>query len=641
MCGICGKLNFDGKPVDEAGLRKMAAVLAHRGPDDEGVFLSNREPGRESGPAVGLAHRRLSIIDLSAAGRQPMANEDRTIWMVFNGEIYNFQSLREGLEKRGHRFLSLTDGEVILHLFEEEGIDCAKKLEGMFAFALWDEKARTLYLCRDRIGIKPLVYSRIGDSFLFASEIRGILEDPCIPREMDWAALDLYFTFNYIPAPDTAFSRIRKLMPGHYLIVRDGQAQEKSYWALQEPSPAEGGDLEFWKKELYKSLEGAVRSHLIADVAVGAFLSGGIDSSIVVALMSLNSSRPVRTYSIGYADMPMYDETRYSRAVARMYGTDHHEILLTSREILDAVPAVLDSFDEPFGDSSAVPTFIVSRETARHVKTALSGDGGDELFAGYRMYAGEDWYRRYRRIPEAIRRNLIEPLVFRIPDSRNSRIPEYVRRMKKFLRGAEDSFESRFFTWNQIFSRDLRAHLLTGDHGIDYDTGLKRISARLDEFRGGNLDRMLYADIKESLPGDMLKKVDSMSMLHSLEVRVPLLDRRVCETAFRMNGKWKMHRGRGKFILIETFKDLLPRSLHRRPKWGFEMPVSKWLKADLRYFVDEELSEGRIRRQGVFDFPTVRGLVDELNNGKSDVSWLIWSLIVFQKWHGRYVDRRQ
>ena len=634
MCGICGKLTIDGSPVEEDLLRRMTSALAHRGPDAEGSYLAC---GR--GRSVGLGHRRLSIIDLSEAGRQPMSNEDRTLWMVFNGEIYNFRSLRDELERKGHRFSSKTDGEVILHLYEEEGAGAFRRLSGMFAFALWDENGGVALLCRDRLGIKPLVYCRDRRGLVFASEIKSILQDPGVDRRMDPQALDLYLTFNYIPAPLTIYEGIRKVRPGHYVLFGNGRLREEAYWDLPDPPEAQSAakgadDLERCKAEVYRTLDEAVRGHMIADVPVAAFLSGGIDSSIVVGLMARHCGRPVRTYSIGFEDMPMFDETAYARDVARLNGTDHHEIRLSAEDVIDAVPRVLEALDEPFADSSAVPTFIVSRETARDVKVALSGDGGDELFAGYRMYTGEHWYSRYRRIPAALR-GVLEPLVLALPDARDRRIPERIRRVKKFLRGAKGGFEDRFFAWNEIFPKDLRQSLFLSPNGIDRDSGKNRLAARLQEKRFDDVNRMLYADVKESLPGDMLRKVDAMSMLHSLEVRVPFLDHRVCELAFRIGGDLKIRRGVGKFILVEAFKGILPPSLHRRPKWGFEMPLSAWLKGRLGYLVDEYLSEERVVRQGLFSYPVIRRLREELMTSRSDTSWQIWNLIVFQAWYSR------
>ncbi|RZB30145.1 MAG: asparagine synthase (glutamine-hydrolysing) [Desulfobacteraceae bacterium Eth-SRB1] len=653
MCGICGKLTTNGKRIEEELIQKMASVLSHRGPDDDGVYLSSKREapqydlpdlrGRQSSKVeVGLGHRRLSIIDLSEAGRQPMSNEDKTVWMVFNGEIYNFQSLKAELINKGHHFSSQTDCEVVIHLYEEEGIEGVNRLAGMFAFAIWDERVQTLFLCRDRLGIKPLVYCRAGDSLVFASEIKGILQDPNVPREIDWDALGLYLTFNSITAPYTIFKGVKKLRPGHILTFSPGKIEEKEYWNIdRDIRVGTGGEEDFTtlKNTLFEVMEDAVKMRMIADVPVGAFLSGGIDSSIIVGLMARNSSLPVKTYSIGYKDMPMFDETAYAREVAAFHKTDHHEFRLGAEDVIGAIPEVLESFDEPFADSSAIPAFVVSRETGRNVKVALSGDGGDELFAGYRMYTGEAWRSRYQKIPSFVRKKIMEPVLFSLPESRDQKLPEHIRRLKKFLRGAEKgSFEERFFAWNEIFSRDLRKSIFVGTAEVNHDLGKKILSERLNEIDADDINRMLYADVKESLPGDMLKKVDAMSMLNSLEVRVPFLDHRVCELAFSIGGRWKIKNGKGKYILLETFKDILPKSLHNRPKWGFEMPISKWLKSDLKYLIDEYLSRDLIVKQGIFDYNVIENMISNLISNHSDTSWQVWNLIVFQVWYSNYME---
>ena len=423
MCGICGKINIEGKEIRRELIARMNSVLSHRGPDDEGIYINNPSPGAGQAMAsVGLGHKRLSIIDLSEAGRQPMSNEDGSIQMVFNGEIYNFKALKKELEQNGHHFTSQTDCEVIIHLYEKEGIECIKKLNGMFAFALWDSKNQALFLCRDRLGIKPLFYCWDGKSLCFASEIKSILCDPEVSKKMDWNALNLYLTLNYIPGPYTIFKKIKKLDPGCYIMVRKEGLEIKQYWDIEkgtEYCENKEKNIETYKKNLYDLLEDSVRIRLIADVPLGAFLSGGIDSSIIVGLMSRVSNSPVNTYSIGYKDAPLFDETKYAREVAKLNDTHHHEIILSAKDVLDTIPEVLTYLDEPFADSSAIPQYIVSRETKKHVKVALSGDGADELFAGYRMYSGEYWYSRYKLFPRVLRTKLIEPLLTSLPDSRD------------------------------------------------------------------------------------------------------------------------------------------------------------------------------------------------------------------------------
>ena len=633
MCGICGKLTIKSGPVDAGLLRKMNAVLSHRGPDDEGFYVHH---GHDV--SIGLGHRRLSIIDLSPAGRQPMENEDGSLHIVFNGEIYNYLDLRRELLAKGHRFHSQTDTEVLLHLYEEEGANCVKRLIGMFAFAIWDDRNETLFLARDQIGIKPLVYAWNGHSFVFASEIKALLQDADIPRRLDEEVLDLYLTLNYIPAPFSIYQGISKLKPGHTLCIQGGSLTEQAYWNLDTL----GGphrrikDFSDVQKDLFSILDDAVQRQMIADVPLGAFLSGGIDSSIIVALMARHSAKPVKTYSIGYADMPLFDETAYAGEVARMYATDHHEIKLRSRDMLAVIPEVLNALDEPFADSSAIPTFVVSRETRKDVTVALSGDGGDELFAGYRMYKGEGWHTRYRRIPAFLRKGVIEPLISHLPDSRDAVLPEYVRRAKKFLRGAEGTFEERFLAWNEIFPTAARQTLLVHGSG-QTDPARAIFSRRLQEMNDDALNRMLYTDLKESLPGDMLRKVDAMSMQTSLEVRVPLLDHRVCEAAFALPGSWKLHGGRSKYIFIETFRHLLPPSVLTKPKWGFEIPISKWLKGELKYLIDDYLSPERIKQQDIFHYPAIQALLEPFLANRGDTSWPLWNLIAFQVWHERYL----
>ncbi len=644
MCGICGKINIEGKEIRRELIARMNSVLSHRGPDDEGIYINNPSPGASQAMAsVGLGHKRLSIIDLSEAGRQPMSNEDGSIQMVFNGEIYNFKALKKELEQNGHIFTSQTDCEVIIHLYEKEGIECIKKLNGMFAFALWDSKNQTLFLCRDRLGIKPLFYCWDGKSLYFASEIKSILCNPEVSKKMDWNALNLYLTLNYIPGPYTIFKKIKKLDPGCYIIVRKEGLEIKQYWDIEKGTEYyenKEKNIETYKKNLYDLLEDSVRIRLIADVPLGAFLSGGIDSSIIVGLMSRVSNSPINTYSIGYKDVPLFDETEHAREVAKLNGTHHHEIILSAKDVLDTIPEVLTCLDEPFADSSAIPQYIVSRETKKHVKVALSGDGADELFAGYRMYSGEYWYSRYKLCPSVLRTKLIEPLLTSLPDSRDKYLLEHIRRMKKFVTGAKDRFEDRLFAWNEIFSKELREKIINKKkiefEKINPDLGKEMLLKRLSSYDSDNINRMLYMDLKISLPNDMLSKVDWMSMRNSLEVRVPFLDHRLVEYVFQIHGNLKLKGKKGKYILLETFKNILPPPLLNKPKWGFEIPISKWLKSELRFLINEYLSKKKIETQGIFNFKPIEKLIDDLFRNRSDTSWHLWNLIVFQAWYSRH-----
>mgnify|MGYP002725471832 FL=1 len=643
MCGICGKLSYGGVPVDEKLLRRMCRSLSYRGPDDEGIFANSKS--QDTKVQVGLGHTRLSVIDTSDAGHQPMCNEDETIWLVYNGEIYNFKEIRTELKEKGHRFRSNTDSEVIIHLYEEEGIDCLKRLNGMFAFCIWDERLQKLWLCRDRLGIKPLVYYWDGEIMIFASEIKGILYDSSVRKEIDWTALDLYLTFNYIPAPKTIFKNIRKLEAGYYLLAEKKTVVTRKYWdvntditRLQDKPERSYDQIGFYKERLYGLVENSVQKRMISDVQLGAFLSGGIDSSIIVGLMARNSESPVKTFSIGYKDMPLFDETRYSREVARFNKTEHYEFKLDYKDILDSFPAVLDTLDEPFADSSAVPTYAVSQETKRHVTVALAGDGADELFAGYRMYQGEYLAKYYSILPGIIKENIIEPFINCLPDSREKKHSEYIRRLKKFTNGMSGSLAERFYGWQEICPSDIRQKLIKQHllDNISFQEGQEIISQKLNEFAGDNINRMLYVDVKNSLPGDMLTKVDLMSMRNSLEVRVPFLDHEVVELAFEMEGSVKLKGLKRKYILMETFKDILPPMLHNRPKWGFEMPIGAWLRKELKFLIDEFLSRDFIKKQEVFEYEVIDCMIKKHMSKKTDYSLQLWNLIVFQHWHKRY-----
>jgi asparagine synthase (glutamine-hydrolysing) len=646
MCGICGKVNFNQQAIQEPLLKRMCRSFSYRGPDDEGIYISRAsDNGAKQQPSVGFGHQRLSIIDLSVAGRQPMSNEDGTIWITYNGEIYNYRKLADELKNKGHIFKSDSDTEVVLHLYEEEGPDAVNRLNGMFAFAIWDENINRLWVCRDRIGIKPLVYYWDGKHFTFASEIKALLTDPQISKELDYEALQLYLAFNYVPAPYTIFKGIKKLEPGKNLLLQDGRVEIKTYW--EPPDSVDpviaslpiDDQIEQFRGPLFEGINDAVNSRMIADVPLGAFLSGGIDSSIIVALMASNSSRPVKTFSIGFKDDHLYDETHFAREVSERYRTDHHEFKLGYQDMLNVLPDVIATFDEPFADSSAIPTYIVAQETKKYVTVALSGDGGDELFAGYRSYLSEYWYARYMQIPGLFRKGLIENLIKTLPDSRDVKILEYIRRLKKFIKATKGSFPERLLALKEVFPEEIRNNLILNNHNngnSSQDLSLGWINNLLGYYSGDRINSILYSDLKDSLPGDMLTKVDWMSMKNSLEVRVPFLDHRVVELAFQMQGSLKLYNGKTKYILKETFKKQLPPSLLRRSKAGFEVPISRWLKTDLKYLIDDYLSEHRIRSQGIFDYEIVNDFINNHLSNKTDTSWMIWNLIVFQYWYENY-----
>jgi len=634
MCGICGKISLKSETISSDLIFKMMSSLAHRGPDDEGSYIKSVRTNSGSNLTLGLGHKRLSIIDLSPDGRQPLTNEDESLWLIFNGEIYNHPTLRQELMARGHLFRSQTDSEVILHLYEEKGIDALQDFNGMFAFALWDEAKQKLYLCRDRLGIKPLVYFQDDASLVFASEIQALLQDKNIPRELDWEALRLYLAFNYVPAPLTIYQGISKLLPGHYLLWEKGSVSTHQYWDIPSNDQSNfSDDFHQHSQNLRQALEDAVKLRMIADVPLGAFLSGGVDSSIIVALMARNSTNQVKTFNISYPDLPVYDESSYAREVAAMYNTDHHEIRLNSNEILQIIPEALSSLGEPFADSSMLPTFVVSRETRKDVTVALAGDGGDELFAGYRLYLGETFFKYYDYLPQWFRRYGLESWISLLPDSRNIKWLEYVRRVKKFIRGARGDLIKRLFLWREVFSDELITALLNGEpKSHESESGESWLRA-IDRWPEDDLNRLLYVEVKDSLPSDMLTKVDLMSMKKALEVRVPFLDHRVVELAFRIPGSMKLRGLKRKYILVETFKDLLPPSLLHRPKQGFEVPISAWLKKDLNHMLEEYLSPQLLKDQGIFSSKVVEGLKRDLMLNRRDTSWLLWNLIVFQHWY--------
>ncbi len=631
MCGICGLLDLN-RAVDVNLLAKMGNSILHRGPDDGGFFTDS---------SLGLGHRRLSIIDVDA-GRQPMFNEDGTLAIVFNGEIYNFKELRGDLQASGHVFRTRSDTEVIVHLFEEHGYRCLDLIEGMFAFAIWDSKKKELFLARDRFGIKPLVYYYDGRSFIFSSEIKSILRDDRIPREFDYGAFRDYLTFNYIPAPRTIYKKIMKLEPGHFLIVNAGdeniKLKKQRYYDVADIGINRNGSsirLEEAKEKLRYALEESVRSHMISDVPIGAFLSGGIDSSIIVGLMSRFSDRPVKTFSIGFDGHDLFDETAYARQVSSLNNTEHYEIKLNHTDMLGIIPEVLDNLDEPFSDWSIFPTYLVSRETGKYVKVALSGDGADEVFGGYRKHLGEYLAKYYMMVPRRLRHGAIEPLLNLMPDSHDSLPLEYVRRAKRFISGISDNQAERHFRWMQIFSEDSQRELLSSCPDQDGAGPLDAIANLCDRYKGDDINRVLYADLMFCLPYDMLAKVDSMSMLNSLEVRVPYLDRNLVELAFSMNGNLKLNGLKRKYVLVETFKDILPPGLHKRSKQGFDVPIGDWFKKDLRDMFLSVVNEKSIRESGLFNFTSIKRIYDSHCSGSRDHSKELLNIFIFQWWFNK------
>ena len=614
MCGICGIASSNG-PAEPDRLARMSATLVHRGPDADGALID--------GP-VGLAARRLAIIDLRT-GDQPIANEDGSIHVVQNGELYNYRELRAALERAGHRFRTQSDTEVLVHLYEEHGLDFARRLRGMFAVAVWDSQRRRLVLARDRYGIKPLYYRASEAALEFASELRAL------PRgEVDLDALEAFLAFNSIPAPLTIFREARKLPPGHVLVWQDGDIELQRF---ARPRPAASRELREddeaeLVEELRSRLRDSVQAHLIADVPVGVLLSGGIDSSALAALAAEASAEPVRTFSIGFEERS-FDELGDARLVAQRYGTQHRELVLRPDAAL-LLPALAEAFDEPFADSSALPTYLVSQLAAQDVKVALSGEGGDELFGGYYTYAADLLALRVGPLVRATR-----PLVELLPTSGGRASFDY--KAKRFARAAHLPPLERHHGWKEIFSADARAEL-TG-RTSDFDP-VELLRARFDETGGAELlARLQDVDFGLYLVDDLLVKTDRASMAHSLEARVPYLDAMVTNLAFALPRRHRVRGLRKKVLLRKAVAPLLPERIVRGKKRGFSIPAAAWLRGELEPFARDTLSPDTLRKQGYFRPEAVVRLIDRHIAGKEDLSRQLWGLLAFTLWHEHHVER--
>ena len=611
MCGIAGMASRTGA-VDPERLRAMSATLVHRGPDSDGELLD--------GP-VGLTARRLSIIDLEG-GDQPIANEDGTVHVVQNGELYNFRELRAELEQAGHRFSTRSDTEVLVHLYEEHGEGFAQRLRGMFAVAIWDSRRRRLVVARDRFGIKPLYYRDESGELMFASELRAL------PRgEVDPDALEAFLAFNSVPAPFSIFAGTHKLPAGHLLVWQDGETRVERY-ARTVPGEVRDEDSAELAEELRARLRDSVRAHLIADVPVGVLLSGGVDSSLLAALAAQESGDAVHTFSIGFEERS-FDELDDARSVASMYGTRHEELTLRPDAAL-LLPRLAETFDEPFADSSALPTYLVSELAARHVKVALSGEGGDELFGGYYTYAADLLALRVGRFAPGIR-----PLVERLPSS--SRRASFDYKAKRFVRGAALPPLERHHAWKEIFSPDVRAELTGRPSGYD---PVDLLRARFEETEGAELlTRLQNVDLGTYLVDDLLVKTDRASMAHSLEARVPYLDPVVAGLAQSLPTRLKVRGLRKKVLLRKAAAPLLPRRIVYGRKRGFSIPAAAWLRGELEPFARDVLAPDTLRRQGFLRPEPVERLIDRHVAGEEDLSRQLWGLIAFTLWHEHHVER--
>ena len=623
MCGIAGIVDQTGRPVDGALLRAMTGILAHRGPDGDGIVCRG---------GAGLGHRRLAIIDL-VTGDQPMVSDDGSVRIVFNGEIYNFRELRRRLEARGARFYTESDTEVILRAYETDGPDCVRQLRGMFAFAILDERARRLVLARDRAGIKPLVYAWDGRRLLFASEIKAILEEPAVARDIDVEALGQYLTFHYVPAPRTIFTAIRKLPPASTLILPldGGEPVVSRYWSLRFVPDTGVTERELIDR-LRTELTDAVRCHMVSDVPIGAFLSGGMDSSTVVALMAQASSAPIRTFSIGF-DEADFDELRFARQIAARYGTDHYE-LVVKPNAFEVLPKLAWHFDEPFADSSAIPTYYVSKITREHVTVALSGDGGDENFAGYRRYARAlGLHERFDQGSARVTRPLLRLASGLLP------VGAPGQAMAGMLGAGPLERYFRLVTYQR---RETLRRLLS-DELVDLarsgpDPALfSRLAAEGDA--PDYVSTLQGIDMATYLPDDILAKVDRMSMAVSLESRVPLLDHRLMEFVATIPSTLKLRNGSGKYLLQRAMAADLPAEVLKRKKMGFGVPLGAWFRHELRDMTRDVLLGARARQRGILRPSEVQALLDTHDAGRRDCSARLWSLICFELWMRQWVDR--
>jgi asparagine synthase (glutamine-hydrolysing) len=633
MCGFAGiALPHPGRP-QRAVLERMASAIVHRGPDEEGFFL---------GEGAGLAFRRLRIIDLTT-GAQPMANEDGSVIVVFNGEIYNYRELRAELTLRGHRFATSSDTEVLVHLYEECEERLLDRLNGMFAFAIWDTKKRSLLLARDPVGIKPLLYADTGSGFLFGSEMGAILAAGHVDDSIDPWGLHLLLSWGAVPAPRTILRSVRRLPPGHFLLWKDGHDRVQRYWHPLDDAPSCAHTLEEGGRALRHLLDDAVRRQTISDVPLGAFLSGGIDSTSLVGLVRRHVDE-THTFSVGFAGEPIFDETRYARAAAAFHDTNHVEAQLQSRDVQALVPEILDGLAEPFASASLLPAFAVSRMTRRQMTVALSGDGADELFGGYNKYLGENMLRWLRRIPAPIRRATLESAAGILPVSRANRAGELSRKARRLLEGIDSDAARRHDRWMRFASAEDISKLIGASspaNGEEGNPGLAIIRQTHADYdaRGLSdpLNRVLFTDFSVALPTDMLLKVDHASMRNSLEVRVPFLDPRIVRAAFAMPGHWKIRGRRQKIVLKEAVQDLLPPEIRRRPKAGFDVPVGEWIKSSMRdLFHDVALSPGRI--------PLERKVIEkwyaEHASNRADRSKALWAVFALKWWEQAHARRR-
>lgn len=632
MCGIYGIVDFTQRHAPYGPLlARMGQIIEHRGPDDFGHYESH---------SVGLGMRRLSIIDL-AGGHQPISNEDESVWLVFNGEIYNFESLRAELEQKGHKFRTHSDTEVIVHLYEEKGLAFFKSLRGMFGLALWDEKRKRLVLGRDRIGEKPLYVRREAGRLLFSSELKAILQANDVPRRLNLVALQEYLALGYVPAPLSMLEGIEKVLPGHYLVVEKGSIQDFEYWDVPVRE-VETHSEEAWIERIREKLLETIKSQLISDVPLGAFLSGGIDSSLIVAAIARLTGQRVKTYSIGYeGELSYYNELPYAKLVSEAFATDHHEIVVRP-DVSELLPHLVWHLDEPVADSACLTTYLVSKLARESVKVILSGVGGDELFGGYRRYLGSGILRWYKLLPGAIRRKVLPALFTSLPQDRATPWKDYARYAAAFVKTAEMKPAARYMSYVTLFSPQVQKDLLRSEaqaasNGNDHAAeSLRRYFTRYNE--ENSLNGVIYADLKTSLPDDLLALTDRMSMAASIECRAPLVDYELIELASRMPHSLKVRGVTLKYLLKKAVAPWVPREVIQRKKRGFGAPVGAWLRRDLQPLVRDLLSEEQVRRRGLFHWPAIESILRAHHEQRSDHTDHLFALIALEIWCRTYLD---
>ena len=628
MCGIVGIVRNDAKSVDQMLVSRMCTAIRHRGPDDDGFYFN--------GP-VGLGMRRLAIIDVKG-GQQPIHNQDRTAWIVFNGEIYNYLELREKLESLGHEFYTNSDTEAIVHAYDRYGADCVKHLRGMFAFAIWDERSQELFLARDRVGKKPLLYASVNGQLVFGSEFSALLLHPDISREIRPEALDYYLSFMCVPAPLTAYRAIKKLEPGHTLRWHNGEVKIERYWQPDFSHKLNISENEAGERAI-EVLRESVRVRLMSEVPLGAFLSGGIDSSAIVALMSEESSERIKTFSIGFEEQD-FTELHHARRVAQHVGADHHEFIVRP-DAMEVLPILVEHYGEPYADSSAVPTYYVARETRKHVTVALNGDGGDESFAGYERYAAMGLAEQYRKVPAFLRESVVKRAVNLVPSSELGR--SRVKSAKRFLRAASLPKVERYMRWVSVFDAEAKKSLYSDkfQHNVAANHASSLLEGWFAKANGsGIIDASLLTDIMTYLPNDLLVKVDIATMAVSLEARSPFLDHHVIEFAASLPEKFKLRGLTSKYLLKRVLRQLLPSENLDRRKMGFGVPIGHWFRGQMQSFLREVLLSEKASRRGLFKSETVKHLIDEHTAGHRDYSHQLWTLLMLELWFNRFIDAK-